>query len=135
LPERVGAAASLLLDERQGELVSLVLRGVKAKSIPISAARLLLERALPPTRAIKLDLPVIRTAADLNLAEEIIMQAMNDGILTPAEAAAVQSVVAEAWRARREAATHEQPRSPEEVRAAVEAAARGYGMGYASEKD
>lgn len=86
LPERVGAAASLVLDKDLGELVSLVLRGVKARSIPVTAARLLLERLLPNGRHIRLGLPVVRSADDLEEAHRIILQAVNDGRITPGEA-------------------------------------------------
>jgi hypothetical protein len=133
IPERIGAAASLVLDKDLGELMSLVLRGVKARSIPVTAARLLLDRLLPNGRHIKLDLPTIRCADDLDIAHRIILSAVNDGRITPSEAREVQAVIAEAWKARLEA--HEHPNlggketiDPEAYRERICMAARRYGM-------
>jgi hypothetical protein len=60
LQERVGAAAATVLGEELGTLVRNVLEGIKRKTIPAAAGKLVLERLLPLGRPIRLDLPASR---------------------------------------------------------------------------
>jgi hypothetical protein len=123
-----------------GELVRNVLEGVKRKTISASMGKMLIERLVPPARPIRLDIPRIRSAEDLECAQALIINALNDGRIVPAEASALQAVVAEAWRSRLEA--HEHPDlggkdqiDPEAYRERICKAARGYGMVWPSDED
>ena len=114
LPERIGGAASLVLGEELGSLVYAVLEGIKRKTIPASAGRLVLERLLPAGRPLRLDLPLINTVDDLRAANDLILAALNNGSISPAEARELQDVGLQALRAAREA---EPPRRMDEVSA------------------
>ena len=102
LQERIGITASVVLGEDLGALVYNVLEGIKRKSIPAAAGRLVLERLLPPGRPIQLGLPSIHTVADLRHAQDLIVAALNDGRITPGEARELQEVAVQALRSRRE---------------------------------
>ena len=115
LPERVGSLAAAVLGEERGALVYAIIAGIKRKSIPAAAGKLVLERLLPPGRPIRLDLPAIRTAEDMVDAHDLIVAAMNRGDITAAEARELQDVVAQAWHARKEA-----ERAPPDLRHGID---------------
>src|SRR5688500_18406411 len=70
LPERLGAAAASVLGEPEGDLVYAVIEGIRRRTVPAAAGRLVLERLLPPGRPLRLGLPAIRSVADLNQAQD-----------------------------------------------------------------
>ena len=65
LPERVGTLAAAVLGEERGALVYAIIEGIKRKSIPAAAGKLVHERLLPAGRPIRLELPAIQTAEDM----------------------------------------------------------------------
>jgi hypothetical protein len=75
-----------LLDEQSAEVtrkcVDLALAGDS------SALRLIMERIIPPRkyRTIEIDLPVIKNVDDLQIAQDVVMQAASSGELTLDEA-------------------------------------------------
>ena len=77
LPERIGTLATAVLGEERGKLVYAIIAGIKRKSIPASAGKLVLERLLPPGRPIRLDLPAIQTAEDMVQAQDLVVAALN----------------------------------------------------------
>jgi hypothetical protein len=103
LHERIGNSASGVLGEELGTLVYSVLEGIKRRTIPATAGRLVLERLLPPDRPIRLDLPLIHSVGDLRDAQDRIITALNDGRITPSEASRLQEVAIRALRSCREA--------------------------------
>ena len=132
LPERVGSLATAVLGEERGALVYAIIAGIKRKSIPAAAGRLVLERLLPPGRPIRLDLPVIRTADDVMHAQDLIVAALNRGDVTAPEARELQDVIAQAWNARKEVVRAppdlRHACDPEEERQIICDAASYYGM-------
>ena len=66
-----------------------------AKAGDMQAARLILDRVLPPRkgRPVRLDLPAIATAADVLHAQAAVVAAMAGGELTPDEAGLVAGVL------------------------------------------
>src|SRR5690242_14300920 len=85
--------AEKLMEDDIGNVVQAVL--MAAQSGDMTAARLVLDRIAPPRkgRAIKLDLPVIETAADVVAALSKTVTAMGEGEITPDEAATVAGVI------------------------------------------
>ena len=67
---------------------------------PPGVAKLILERVLPPSRPIMLDLPQIDSGAALIQAETKITDALNAGAISPAEARTLQDWAKHSWRAR-----------------------------------
>ena len=132
LPERVGSLAAAVLGEERGALVYAIIEGIKRKSIPAAAGKLVLERLLPPGRPIRLDLPAIQTAQDMVDAHDLIVAALNRGDITAAEAREIQDVVAQAWNARKEAERAppdlRHSTSPEEGKRLISEAAARLGM-------
>ena len=72
LHERAAAGLGLQYGATIGEITHCVLTGIKHKTIDITVGRLLLNKVLPAARPVQLDLPQIRTPADLIEAEERI---------------------------------------------------------------
>jgi hypothetical protein len=132
LPERVGSLAAAMLGEERGALIGAVIMGIKRRSIPAPAGRLVLERLLPPGRPTRLGLPYLSTAEDLTAAHAIIIEAVNDGVITAAEARLLQDMVREAWAARKEAeeapSTLKRQTDPEVRKQRICEAAASYGM-------
>ena len=89
--------ATLALDALAEGEASDVLRAMveRAKAGDTAAATLILSRAWPQRkgRPTVLDLPPVRTAADLTAATGALLAAMADGTLTPEEAQATASVM------------------------------------------
>ena len=132
LPERVGSLATAVLGEERGALVYAIIEGIKRKSIPAAAGKLVLERLLPPGRPIRLDLPAIQTAEDMIVAQDLIVAALNRGDVTASEARELQDVVAQAWNAQKEAERAppdlRDSTSPEERKRLITEAAKLLGM-------
>ena len=101
LPERIGTLATAVLGEERGKLVYAIIAGIKRKSIPASTGKLVLERVLPSSQPVQLDLPQIDSGAALIEAEAKITTAMNAGAISPAEARTLQAWAKHSWRARR----------------------------------
>jgi hypothetical protein len=101
--QRVGTAAAAVLGAEVGELVHAVLQGVKAGSVPAQVGRLVLERALPPGRPVRLELPYIHGPEHVMRALDMIAEALDGGRITLDEARGLQDYVLGSWRARREA--------------------------------
>ena len=104
-----------MLGEERGALVYAIIAGIKRKSVPAAAGKMVLERLLPPGRPIRLDLPAIRTAENMTEAHDLIIAALNCGDITPSEARELQDVVAQAWNARKEA-----ERAPPDLRQGID---------------
>jgi hypothetical protein len=106
--------------------------GIKRRSIPAPAGRLVLERLLPPGRPTRLGLPYLATAEDLTTSHAIIIEAVNEGTITAVEARLLQDMVREAWVARKEAedapSTLKRPIDREEMKRRLCEAAASYGM-------
>ena len=75
-----------------------VFEGIRRGTIQAQPGRLLLERLLPESRPVRLDLPRIRSSHDRAIAEGKIMAALNAGQINPTEAHALQRVIAAAWQ-------------------------------------
>ena len=135
LPQRIGTAASVVLGEDLGTLVYNVLEGIKRKTIPASAGKLVLERLLPPDRPIRLGLPLIHSVNDLRDAQDLIVTALNEGRITPSEASRLQEVAVQALRSCLE--TEPPPKksgpSPEERRRVICETAAALGMVWPKE--
>jgi hypothetical protein len=89
--------ASLVLDKMLADDGADVVRAVlaAAKNGDMQAARLVLDRIVPVRkgRSIRLDLPIIGSAADVLTALSSTVAAMAEGDITPDEAAIVTSVL------------------------------------------
>jgi hypothetical protein len=98
IPARIGAATAAVLGPELGELVYAVMEAIKRGSVQSQPGRLLLERMLPSSRPVQLDLPRIHSPADLIEAEDRIMDALNAGRISPTEMRTLQDGVWPAWR-------------------------------------
>jgi hypothetical protein len=80
------------MQDDAGDIVQAVLAA--AKSGDMTAARLILERISPVRRGrpVYLDLPAVKTAADVSAAIATLTMAMAAGDVTPDEATTVASV-------------------------------------------
>lgn len=67
------------------ELVDEVLKLAKGGNFP--SLKFLLERMLPSERTIRLDLPDVRSLDNITQASAVVLAAMADGTVTPAEGA------------------------------------------------
>lgn len=86
-------ALELVGQESALEIMQSVVAAAKAGDM--TACRILLDRLWPPRkgRPIHLDLPVIKTGADLAQALSAVVTALGAGQLTPEEAASVSAVL------------------------------------------
>ena len=98
IPARLGIATAAILGPELGELVYAVMEGIRRGTIQAQPGRLLLERLLPESRPVRLDLPQIRSSHDRAVAEGKIMAALNAGQINPTEAHALQRVIQAAWQ-------------------------------------
>jgi hypothetical protein len=89
--------ATILAEQLMQDDVEGVVRAVigKARSGDMAAARLVLDRILPPRkgRPISFPLPEIETAAHVTQALGVVASLMADGEITPDEASAVAGVI------------------------------------------
>ncbi|UQD95229.1 DUF5681 domain-containing protein [Bradyrhizobium japonicum] len=90
---RATVLAEQLLSADLKAVVAKVVR--KAKAGDMGAARLILDRVLPPRRGrpVRFPLPLLKTTGDVVAALEAVMAAMANGELSPAEAMEVSSVI------------------------------------------
>jgi hypothetical protein len=82
-----------MMQDDAAEVVTAVLTAAKAGDMV--AARLILDRIMPPRRGrpVAFALPPVQTGANLSAALGAIVAAVSGGILTPEEAASVAVVV------------------------------------------
>ncbi len=83
LIERASKACGEIIGPTYGELVYTVLEGIKRGQMGQYSGRLLLERCLPETRPIPVQLPMIDCAQDLVEADRRLMAAANVGADQP----------------------------------------------------
>ena len=83
------------------EVAYCVAEGTKRGTISASVGKLILERVLPSSRPVRLDLPEILGPAELLDAEQKIARAMNEGRISPAEALQLQAWAKSAYRSRK----------------------------------
>jgi hypothetical protein len=88
------------------ELVYATTEAVRRKQLRPHTGKLLLERMLPQVRHAGVVLPPIHSAAALACAHDLIIRALSDGRLSPAEARDAQAVVRSAWQAHLTAEIH-----------------------------
>jgi len=86
-------ALEMLMADDAAEVVAATIAAAKAGDI--AAARLVLDRVLPPRkgRPVQLDLPPVATASDLLAALSATLDAMAAGEIRPEEAAVVAGVL------------------------------------------
>jgi hypothetical protein len=104
IPERIGAAMSAVFGAEIGELVYTIIEGMKRGSVQSQPGRLILERVLPTGRPVLLNLPQIENGADLARAKGMLIDALNEGRITPDEMRTLQDCIWHAWRHQRVAA-------------------------------
>lgn len=82
-----------LLEEGAGEVAKVIIDAAKAGDL--AAARLVIERLAPPIRERPIDvaLPDTATAEGINLAQQIILQAVSNGSLLPGEGTTLAAIV------------------------------------------
>ena len=83
------------------EIAYCVAEGIKRGTMNASVGKLVLERVLPSSRPVQLDLPQIDSGEALIEAEAKITTAMNAGMISPAEARTLQARAKTSWRSRR----------------------------------
>lgn len=85
--------AETLIDEAAGRLTELAIE--RAFAGDMAALKLVFDRLIPPrkSRTIELELPEIRTAADLLTAQGIVATTMARGEISPDEAAEVSKTL------------------------------------------
>ena len=90
---RVTLLAEHMLQDDAQDVVRAVLTAAKAGDMV--AARLVLDRVLPPRRGrpVAIKLPVVHAAADLTVALGAIVAAVADASLTPEEGGAIAAVL------------------------------------------
>ena len=88
-----------LLDEEAADVARAVIGA--AKNGDVAAARLVLDRLLPPRRGrtVELDLPALATAADLMAAQARVVAAVGDGSIATDEATDISELLEAAGRA------------------------------------
>jgi hypothetical protein len=101
LHERASIALGGMFGADVREVAYCVTEGVKRKTISVPIARMILERSLPSSRPVQIDLPVITGPQDVIEAEEKIMRAVNEARISPQEARTLQALVKSAYRSRR----------------------------------
>ena len=89
--------ATVMLEQLMAGDAEDVVRAVveKARGGDMTAARIILDRLVPPRkgRPVPIDLPAVRAAGDLLAAQSTLIQALAEGEVTAEEAAAVSSVL------------------------------------------
>ena len=98
LQRRVGTATAGVLGAELGELVYAVLEGMKRGVVPAQAGRLLLERVLPTSRPLPVELPVVEDAVSMREAVRIAARAWSSGQITTSEMREIQAAIAEQYR-------------------------------------
>jgi hypothetical protein len=90
---RATVLAERLLEEDATDVVQAVI--TKARGGDIAAAKLVLDRILPPRKGctVTFDLPDLKAAADLPQAVASVTRSIAEGTLTPDEGAAVVTVL------------------------------------------
>jgi hypothetical protein len=90
---RASVLAEQLLSSDLEAVVAKVVR--KAKGGDMGAARLILDRVMPPRRGrpVRFPLPSMKTTGDVVAALDAVTAAMADGELSPAEAMEVSAVI------------------------------------------
>ncbi len=90
---RVTLMAESMMQDDAADVVRAVLTAAKAGDMV--AARLVLDRIVPPRRGrpVAFALPTVQTAADLPAALGAVVAAMASGVLSPEEAEAVAAVL------------------------------------------
>jgi hypothetical protein len=84
--------ASALLEDEAEQLIRIAIK--MAKDGDKDMLKFLLARVLPKERSIRLDLPALEAASDAVDAVAMVTDAVSAGKLTPAEGAAVGSLIA-----------------------------------------
>jgi hypothetical protein len=105
--ERAGKATGELLGDSYGTLIYSLLRGVKQGHVSQYLARILLERVLPDSRPIPIELPPIDCAADLVEADRRLMAAANAGVISHSEWRRGQECILASWEIRKQARLEE----------------------------
>jgi hypothetical protein len=82
----------IMSDDAEGVVRSVITRAMEGD---VQAARLILDRLLPPRRGrpVRLELPPVESLNDVVAAHAAIINAMGEGELTPEEAATVAGVL------------------------------------------
>lgn len=82
-----------LLEEGAEEVAKVIIDAAKAGDL--AAARLVIERLAPPIRERPIDvaLPDTATAEGINLAQQVILQAVSNGSLLPSEGTTLAAIV------------------------------------------
>jgi hypothetical protein len=101
---RTTQVAAALLSGEENELVRKAVELAKAGNVPM--IKFLLGRVLPRERTVKVDLPTLVSAIDAASALERIVGVVADGTLSPAEGAAIASLIS-AFSKAAEIADHE----------------------------
>jgi hypothetical protein len=112
---RTTVVAEALLRDEETDLVRKAIELAKAGSVPM--LKLFLERILPRERSVSVDLPKIESAADAANAFGAIINAVGAGLITPTEAAALASLLADYAQAKNAAELQE---GLEDVQATVD---------------
>lgn len=102
--ERASLALGGMFGPTVREVVYCVGNAMQRGHYPVPIAKLILERVLPASRPIQLDLPQVDSGAALIEAEQKITAALNTGFISPAEARTLQEWAKQSWRSRRVAA-------------------------------
>ena len=107
LIERASKACGEIIGPTYGELVYTVLEGIKRGQMGQYSGRLLLERCLPETRPIPVQLPIIDCAQDLVEADRRLMAAANVGVISHREWSTAQECILKSWHIRQQARLEE----------------------------
>ena len=99
--ERASVALGGIFGPEIREVAYCVSVGVQRGTITPTIGKLILERVLPSSRPVPLDLPEILGPAELLDAEQKIARAMNEGRISPAEALQLQAWAKTAYRSRK----------------------------------
>jgi hypothetical protein len=100
IPARIGVATAAVLGPELGELVYVILEGSKRGTVQTQPGRLLLQRLLPDSRPVQLDLPRIHASEDLQEWQDKVVDAMNAGRISPSEARTLQELGSRAMELR-----------------------------------
>ena len=101
LQDRASIALGGMFGPDVREVAYCLLEGTKRGTINASMGKLVLERVLPSSRPIQLNLPQIDSGAALIEAEAKITAALNAGTICPGEARTLQVWAKHSWRSRR----------------------------------
>ena len=83
------------------EVAYCVAEGVRRGSMSPTIGKLILERVLPASRPVMLDLPRLVDANALIEADDKILAAINEGKISPGEARQLQAIVKTLYRNRK----------------------------------